>query len=181
MSLWKRTEPFKKGTKFAVMGLGDSSYFFFCEAAKKVEKRMMELGAEKILKTGEGDDSAEDGLEEGLHSWLDQVWPVLEVPPPAEVPHIAPVKVEYSPNAVILEAEEQRILHMYYESDTIKAKSINILSNSKMCDERYNRDFRTIRLETGDKLIYELGDALEIFPHSDKDCFFLSSRVLYGF
>ncbi|KAG7357016.1 pyruvate ferredoxin oxidoreductase [Nitzschia inconspicua] len=168
-ALCARTEPFKEGTKFAVMGLGDSSYFFFCEAAKQVEQKMVELGATKLLNIGYGDDSAEEGLEEGLHSWLDQVWPVLEVPPPAEVPHILPARVEYSPKAVLLEAEEERIVRMYYESDGIKAKSIPIRSNSKMCEATYNRDFRTIRLETGGALAYELGDALEIFPHNDKD------------
>jgi len=36
-----------------------------------------------------------------------------------------------------------------------------------MCDESYNRDFRTIRLNTGESMPYELGDALEIFPQND--------------
>jgi pyruvate dehydrogenase (NADP+) len=168
-ALCAREEPFKKETKFSVMGLGDSSYFFFCEAAKLVEKRMLALGAEKLLDLGLGDDSAEEGLEEGLHSWLDQVWPALGVPPPEEVPHITPVKVEYSPKAILRVEDEEKILHMYYQSDAIKAASIPILSNTRMCDERYNRDFRTIRLNTGDKMNYELGDALEIFPHNDPE------------
>jgi sulfite reductase (NADPH) flavoprotein alpha-component len=134
-----------------------------------VETRMIELGAEKILDLGLGDDSAEDGLEEGLHDWLDQVWPALEVPPPAEVPHITPVKVEYSPKALLLPADEERILHTYYRSDSIKAKSVPILSNEKMCREDYDRDFRTIRLNTGEDMFYELGDALEMFPHNDPE------------
>ncbi|KAL3914603.1 MAG: hypothetical protein SGARI_000035 [Bacillariaceae sp.] len=168
-ALCSRKENFKEGTKFAVMGLGDSSYFFFCEAAKMVEKKMTELGAEQILSMGTGDDCAEDGLEEGLHAWLDQLWPVLDVPPPAVVPHIVPVKVEYSSKAILREAEEQKILHMYYQGDGIKAKSIPILSNIKMCDESYDRDFRTIRLNTGHDMTYELGDALEIFPQNDSE------------
>jgi sulfite reductase alpha subunit-like flavoprotein len=168
-ALCARNEPFEEGTKFAVMGLGDSSYFFFCEAAKMVEKRMTELGAKKILSMGTGDDSADEGLEEGLHTWLDKVWPVLEVPPPAEVPHIVPIKVEYSPKAILREAEEEKILHMYYQGEGINAKSIPILSNVKMCNNNYDRDFRTIRLNTGHEMTYELGDALEIFPQNDKE------------
>lgn len=168
-ALCTRKEPFKEGTKFSVMALGDSSYFFFCEAAKLVEKRMLELGAAKLLNLGLGDDSAEEGFEEGLHSWLDQVWPVLDVPPPEEVPHITPVKVEYSPKAILRAEDEDRVLHAYYQSDAIKAKCIPILSNVKMCNEKYNRDFRTIRLNTGDEMSYELGDALEIFPCNDPE------------
>ncbi len=166
-NLCTRQDKFSAGTKFAVFGLGDSSYYFFCEAAKKVEERMLELGAEKILSMGVGDDSAEEGLEEGLHDWLDVVWPALDVPPPAEVPHITPVKVEFSPKALLHPADEERVLHMYYNADGMRAKSVPILSNQKMCDEKYNRDFRTIRLNTGESMPYELGDALEIFPHND--------------
>ena len=168
-ALCARTEPFKEGTKFGVMGLGDSSYYFFCEAAKMVEKRMLELGAEKILSMGHGDDSAEEGLEEGLHDFLDTVWPALEVPPPAEVPHIEPVKVTFSPKAVQRPEEDMKVLHQYYQSDSSHAVSIPILSNTKMCRDDYNRDFRTIRLGIGNDLHYQLGDALEIFPHNDPD------------
>jgi sulfite reductase alpha subunit-like flavoprotein len=166
-ALCSRKEAFSEGTRFAVFGLGDSSYYFFCEAAKKVEKRMLELGAEKILGLGTGDDSAEDGLDGGLHDWLDSVWPALEVPPPAEVPHITPVKVEYSSKAILRPPEEERVIHAYFTGDGRGAKSVPILSNLKMCDEDYNRDFRTIRLNTGEEMPYELGDALEIFPHND--------------
>lgn len=168
-ALCAREEPFKDGTKFAVMGLGDSSYFFFCEAARLVEKRMLELGAKKISGMGLGDDSAEEGMEECLHDWLDQIWPALDVPPPDEVPHITPVKVEYSPKAFLRTEDEERTLHHFYQSDAIKAKSIPILSNKKMCSETYNRDFRTIRLNTGNAMTYELGDALEIFPSNDPE------------
>ena len=78
-----RTEPFSEGTRCMVMGLGDSSYYFFLKAAKDVEDQLVRLGATPLIPLGEGDDSAEEGMEEGLHSWLDQVWPALEVPPPA--------------------------------------------------------------------------------------------------
>lgn len=168
-TLLARTENFKEGTQFSIMGLGDSSYYFFCEAAKTVEKRLLELGAKKMLPLGLGDDSAEEGMETGLHDWLDGVWPALDVPPPAEVPHITPIKVEYSPKAISRPSDEERILHMYYQNDKIKARSVPILSNVKMCPEDYNRDFRTIRLNTGGEMGYELGDALEIFPSNDSE------------
>jgi sulfite reductase alpha subunit-like flavoprotein len=168
-ALCAREEKFKEGTKFAVLGLGDSSYYFFCEAAKLVEKRMIELGAEKMLSIGVGDDAAEEGLEEGLHDWLDNVWPALEVSPPAEVPHITPVKVEYSPKAILRPEDEERVLHVYYQSESINANSVPILSNVKLCREEYNRDFRSIRLNTGEEMSYKLGDALEILPQNDPE------------
>jgi len=165
-----RKEPFKEGTRFLMFGLGDSSYYFFVKAAKDVEQRLVELGATKILAAmGTGDDSAEGGMEEGLHDWLDNVWPALEVTPPTEIPHIEPIKVSYSDKAVIRPEDDQRALNQFYHSDSIHAVSTPIISNKLMCREGYNRDFRTIRLAKPSELDYELGDALEIFPHNDPE------------
>jgi homodimeric pyruvate:ferredoxin (flavodoxin) oxidoreductase len=167
--LSSRTEPFKEGTRFMVFGLGDSSYYFFVKVAKEVEMKLEELGAKKILARGVGDDSAEEGMEQGLHDWLDGVWPALEVPPPAEVPHIIPVKALFSEKAVIRPEGDQRALEQFFHSDEIKAVSVPIVSNEMMCRPDYNRDFRTIRIAKGSDLNYELGDALEIFPHNDPE------------
>jgi sulfite reductase alpha subunit-like flavoprotein len=168
--LSQRTEPFKEGTRFMVMGLGDSSYYFFCKAAHDVEEKMLALGAKKMLDVGYGDDSAEEGMEEGLHDWLAKVWPALEVPPPAEVPHITPVKVSFSQKAINNPDIDRHSLEQYFYSDAVQAVSLPVLSNKKMCREDYDRDFRTIRIScvgNNKTLSYELGDALEIFPRND--------------
>lgn len=170
--LCQRTEKFQEGTRFMVMGLGDSSYFFFCKAAKDVEAKLVELGAKKMIDLGLGDDSAEEGMEEGLHDWLSTVWPALEVPPPAEVPHITPVQVSYSSRAIIDTDMDKHSLEQYFYSDSVQAVSMPVLSNKKMCSEGYDRDFRTIRISCSDNnrtLSYGLGDALEIFPMNDPE------------
>lgn len=164
-----RTEPFKEGTRFMVFGLGDSSYYFFCKAAKDVESRMEALGAKKILAMGHGDDSADEGLDGGLASWLDGVWPALELPPPAEVPHITPIKAIFSERAIIRAEDDFHAIQQFYRSESVHAVPVPILSNEKMCREDYNRDFRTIRIQQIPELAYQLGDALEIFPQNDPD------------
>lgn len=169
--LVERKEPFSEGTRFMVMGLGDSSYYFYLKAAKLVEDRMIELGATKMLRMGCGDDSAEEGLEEGLHNWLEDVWPSLEVEAPEEVPHITPIKVSFSQRAVASKDVDSHSLEQYFYSDEVAAVSLPVLSNTKMCDEAYDRDFRTIRIScvgSNKSLAYGLGDALEIFPKNDE-------------
>lgn len=173
-----RTEPFKDGTRFTVFGLGDSSYYFFCRAAKEVEARMEALGAKKMLPLGVGDDSDEEGMEEGLHNWLETIWPALELPPPAEVPHITPVKALFSDRAVIRSEDEQHSIEQFYRSDGIKAVSARIITNGKLCRDGYNRDFRTIEVAQTPELYYELGDALEIYPQNDPDAV---SEFLHGY
>lgn len=165
--LCKRSKPFKEGTKFMVMGLGDSSYYFFLKAAKDVEERLLALGAKKMLDMGQGDDAAEEGLDDGLHLWLDGVWPSLELPPPAEVPHITPISCAFSTRAIIRQEEDQRMLEQFFAGQ--HAVSTSIVKNDLMCRPDYNRDFRTIRIAQSDQLGYELGDALEIFPQNDAE------------
>ena len=166
--LQDRSEPFKEGTRFMIFGLGDSSYYFYLKAAKDVERILESLNAKKILKLGEGNDSDEGGLDEGLHCWLDNVWSALEIPPPQEVPHITPVEVSFSNKAVIRPEDDQRALNQFFQSEKIHSVSAPILCNSKMCREDYNRDFRTIRIGMTQELNYNLGDALEIFPQNDE-------------
>ena len=167
--LQKRQEPFKEGTQFMMFGLGDSSYFFYVKAAKDIEERMVALGAKSMIPIGLGDDSAEEGMEQGLIEWLDKVWPALELPPPEEVPHITPVDCSFSERAVIRPEDDQRMLEHFFHSDDIHAVSSAVLSNELMCRPDYNRDFRTIRFAKGSALEYNLGDALEIFPHNDPE------------
>jgi sulfite reductase (NADPH) hemoprotein beta-component len=113
--LQARKDYFKEGTCFMVFGLGDSSYFFYVKAAKEVESRMVELGAKQILPLGAGDDLAEEGMEEGLHDWLERVWPSLELSPPSEVPHITPVHALFSERALMRPEDEQRALAQFIQ------------------------------------------------------------------
>lgn len=166
-NLEARVDRFKEGTHFMVFGLGDSSYYFFCESAKKVERRMEELGATKLLGLGVGDDSAAEGLDGGLNDWLDSVWPALELDPPKEVPHVTELKCVFSDRAVLSREEDTRAVSQYFTGDFVKATSATILSNKLMCRSDYNRDFRTIIIQKDSNLNYELGDALEIFPIND--------------
>lgn len=49
--------------KFAVLGLGDSSYKKFNFAARKLDKRLLQLGAVELLKIGLADDQDELGID----------------------------------------------------------------------------------------------------------------------
>ena len=166
-ALQMKTESFTDGTNFMMFGLGDSSYYFFLKAAKDVEELLVTKGATKILSLGEGDDNAEGGMGQGLHDWLMGVWPVLELPPPSEVPHIEPVKVSYSDRAVSTPGNDQLMILQYFLSEDIRAIDVPILDNVKLCREDYGRDFRSVRIQKASGLEYHLGDALDIFPTND--------------
>ncbi|KAL7464674.1 hypothetical protein ACHAXS_005005 [Conticribra weissflogii] len=166
-SLCQRSEPFDEGTLFSVMGLGDSSYYFFCKAAKDVETVMIKLGAKCILPMGVGDDSSEDGMEGGLHQWLDNIWPSLKLKPPEEVPHIDPVQMMFSNTAILPEKLDTRSVAQYF--DSVNAVSVPISEITRLSEAGHNRDFLAFNVDIGSTLSYEVGDALEIFPSNDEE------------
>ena len=71
-------------TNYTVFGLGDSNYCeHFCEAAKKFDKRLAELGATQAKDIGTGDDQHPDGFEGGIDEWLPNIWTIYGNPEPS--------------------------------------------------------------------------------------------------
>ncbi|KAJ2846918.1 NAPDH-dependent diflavin reductase [Coemansia brasiliensis] len=79
---------------FAVFGLGDSSYAKFNFAAKRLFRRLEQLGAHPLLERGDGDDQHYLGLDGALDPWLDNLWTLLlqkyPLPEPIVPDHIPP-------------------------------------------------------------------------------------------
>eukprot|EP00435_Cladocopium_sp_Y103_P017058 s3392_g4.t1 len=68
------------GVKFCVFGLGDSTYSQFCVAAAGFDTRLGELGGQRMLQRGVGDDRDEDRYYTGWEAWLPELWKVLGAP-----------------------------------------------------------------------------------------------------
>lgn len=67
---------------FGVIGLGDSSYAQFNFVAKRLHKRLLQLGANPVLPVGLCDDQHDLGLGAVLFPWLNEFWKkLLEVKP----------------------------------------------------------------------------------------------------
>jgi sulfite reductase (NADPH) flavoprotein alpha-component len=89
----------------------------------------------------------------------------LELQPPAEVPHIVPVKLELSKRVILRDEEDHEAAAQYF--DSIGTANIPIADIKQLSEENHNRDFISFTLDIGGKLSYEVGDALEIFPVND--------------
>lgn len=59
--LKKHPTDFLNKMKFAVYGLGDSSYPQFCFVSKRLYRRLEGLGAIPIVPRGDGDDQSQNG------------------------------------------------------------------------------------------------------------------------
>jgi sulfite reductase alpha subunit-like flavoprotein len=67
----------------AIFGLGDSSYPKFNAAARKLQARMVQLGAAPLVARGLGDDQSALGVEGDLDAWLPTVVAALDAVAPA--------------------------------------------------------------------------------------------------
>lgn len=69
------------GVRFAIFGLGDSSYAKYNASARRLWVRMQQLGATPLLTNpGLGDDQEQLGYDAALEPWADALWTRLLAP-----------------------------------------------------------------------------------------------------
>lgn len=63
--------------RYAVLGLGDSSYAKFNYAAKKLHRRLLQLGGQPLLNIGLADDQHDLGADAVTDPWINDLWGML--------------------------------------------------------------------------------------------------------
>jgi len=64
------------GRHYALLGLGDTNYSNFCNSAKRLDRKLVDLGSIPICPKGMADDGT--GLEEVVEPWIDNLFEILE-------------------------------------------------------------------------------------------------------
>ncbi|KDO28247.1 hypothetical protein SPRG_22186 [Saprolegnia parasitica CBS 223.65] len=72
--------------RVAIFGLGDSSYAKYNAVARRLQARLVQLGATEILERGLGDDQHELGFHGALNPWLEKLWGAVLALPPFQLP-----------------------------------------------------------------------------------------------
>lgn len=60
--------------RYAVLGLGDSSYARFNYAAKKLHRRLLQLGGQPLLNIGLADEQHDLGADAVVDPWILNLW-----------------------------------------------------------------------------------------------------------
>ncbi|KKY16559.1 putative nadph-dependent fmn fad containing oxidoreductase [Phaeomoniella chlamydospora] len=172
-----------KGIKYALVGLGDSSYPKFNFAARKLDKRLLQLGATEIGEPCEADEQGDDSTERAFVSWCQAFKTSLsqEFPLPAgETPLSDDISL---PSKRILESSFVDSHHK--NADKFKGVSNTnfpsaepdidqrlipgsvpavLESNVRMTPEMHWQDVRYLTLSLESSMPYLPGDALAILP-----------------
>ncbi|QNK03893.1 assimilatory sulfite reductase (NADPH) flavoprotein subunit [Dyella telluris] len=137
------------GLKFAVLGLGDSSYPQFCAIGRQLDARLAELGASRFAPLGEADVDIDAVATPWAEQALDQARKVLGATQPvARVTNLQPVPTRVSHTRE----------HPFAAS---------VLDNQGIVARDAGRDIRHVELSLeGSGLSYEPGDAIGVWPEN---------------
>lgn len=144
--LQSRRAPKLPQLKYAVLGLGDSSYPFFCGIAQNLDQRLTELGAQRLHETG----LADLDIETVAVPWQDAAVALARETLKQTEPHKASVTALRPKTAVATRAQP-------YHAE--------LLLNQRITGRDSHKDIRHLELSLeGSQLNYQPGDALGIWP-----------------
>ncbi|MDK6818350.1 NADPH-dependent assimilatory sulfite reductase flavoprotein subunit [Klebsiella pneumoniae] len=149
--LFSKKAPKLDGTAFAVFGLGDTSYEFFCQSGKDFDNKLAELGAERLLDRVDADVEYQAAAAE----WRARVVEALK----ARAPVAAPAQL----------ATSGAVNDIHTSPYTKEAPLTATLSvNQKITGRNSGKDVRHIEIDLGDSgLRYQPGDALGVWYQND--------------
>ncbi|EOS96047.1 NADPH-dependent assimilatory sulfite reductase flavoprotein subunit [Erwinia tracheiphila] len=151
--LMSKKAPKLDNTAFAVFGLGDSSYAFFCQAGKDFDNRLAELGGERLLARADAD--VEYAAE--AERWRSQIVEILK----SRVPTAA--SVQAAANAA---GSVNHVSSSPWNKETPLTASLSV--NQKITGRNSDKDVRHIEIDLGDSgLRYQPGDALGVWYEND--------------
>jgi len=162
METFMETAPadYLKDTKFAVFGLGDSSYVFFNEAARKIDEAFEKLGGERVMDLGQGDDQHAARFDTELEEWSPDFYDNIEAPPAPQ---------ELSPPSHLVEllpagdAKASKVEPFIPHG----GKPVKMTVKRSTVPAGYDRAIDHFEFDlTGSGLSYDQGDSLGLWPYN---------------
>ncbi|MEZ7795707.1 NADPH-dependent assimilatory sulfite reductase flavoprotein subunit [Citrobacter pasteurii] len=149
--LFSKKAPKLENTAFAIFGLGDTSYEFFCKAGKDFDSRLAELGGERLLDRVDADVE----YQAAAAQWRERLVEVLKARAPA-----AP-SVQVAVSGAVNEVHTSP----YTKEAPLSA---TLAVNQKITGRDSQKDVRHIEIDLGDSgLRYQPGDALGVWYQND--------------
>lgn len=151
---------------FAVLGLGDSSYVQFNFVAKKLFRRLIQLGAKPLLPLGLADDQHDLGVDAVLESWSVSLLNLLM--PSDTVADVEPIDIAppmYSVTSYGAEPTntEETDFRIGIRADSVMAR---LAVNERVTAATHFQDVRLLKLDVSFKGGYAEGDVLMVQPQN---------------
>lgn len=145
-----RKAPKLEGVRFSVLALGDQTYEFFCQTGKDFDKKLEELGAERLYERVDCDVDYEEDAEK----WMANVINTIDSAPEG-------TQSEQVVSESIKSAKEKK----YSKANPYQSE---VLENINLNGRGSNKETRHIEFlldNFGEE--YEVGDCLVVLPQND--------------
>lgn len=165
------------GLNYAVFGLGNKTYEHYNKVGIYVDKRLEELGANRVFELGLGDDDA--NIEDDFITWKDKFWPAVCDHFGIESSGEEVLTRQYrlleqpeTPSERLYTGEVARLHSLQTQRPPFDAKN-PFLAPIKVNRELHKAGGRScMHIEfdiEGSKMRYEAGDHLAMYPVNDQD------------
>ncbi len=152
--LSSKKAPKLEGVKVAVIGLGDSSYEFFCQTAIDFETRFTALGAQTVITRAELDVDYEEQATQWVNSAVDAFEPDL--------------KAAGSSTAQVIPMTGVASASSQYNKQSPFAAELSLVQ--KITGRDSTKDVRHVELSLEDSgITYQAGDALGVYFLNDEE------------
>ncbi len=149
--LFSKKAPKLENTAFAIFGLGDTSYEFFCQSGKDFDSKLAELGGERLLDRVDADVEYQAAAAE----WRARVVEVLK--------SRAPVVTQ---TQSVASGAVNEIHSSPYTKEAPLSATLSV--NQKITGRDSEKDVRHFEIDLGDSgLRYRPGDALGVWYQND--------------
>ncbi|EKB29805.1 assimilatory sulfite reductase (NADPH) flavoprotein subunit [Aeromonas dhakensis] len=142
-----------EGLKFAVLGLGDSSYEFFCQTGKDFDSLLTKAGADRVHELANLDVDYQDAAKAWGEQALNAIAATLSAGPAG---------------SSVASAVQQAVGHSQYSKENPFPARLSV--NQKITGRDSTKDIRHIEISLEESGIrYQPGDALGIWFDNDAD------------
>jgi sulfite reductase alpha subunit-like flavoprotein len=162
------------GIDYAMVGLGDSSYPKFNWAARKLEKRITQLGAMAIIESCEADEQGDEGTDGAFLAWLQnfrtiisKVFPLPQDQLPIADDVLLPSKWRLERFALESNIQPSTNWQSQTPPDTNRAVdsfSVTLDVNERVTPSEHWQDVTFMSLSSTRPVEYMPGDAIAISP-----------------
>ena len=158
--LFSKKAPKLPGLKYAVLGLGDTSYEFFCKTAQDFDQRLAELGATSVLPRSDLDVDYQAQADSWSNELVSKLEPELKASAAPSAQVIAWPRVDSPGSEATAGAVSQ-----YNKQKPFAAE---LYTNQKITGRDSTKDVRHIEISLADSgLTYQPGDALGVYFLND--------------
>eukprot|EP00761_Pharyngomonas_kirbyi_P013488 gb/GECH01013517.1/.p1 GENE.gb/GECH01013517.1/~~gb/GECH01013517.1/.p1 ORF type:complete len:646 (+),score=145.49 gb/GECH01013517.1/:1-1938(+) len=163
-------EDFLSNVQYTVFGLGNKQYKIYQAAGRGIDKRMKELGAQRIFERGEGD--ADGTLDEDWEEWKTKILPLLAQRFGTQVETKTSIGKQYE-----IEYVDARPPRSPFKPPSVNGGQVDqkhpsmakIIENRELLHSD-SRSTRHIEVDISDTNIkYEAGDHLGVLAKNDTD------------